>query len=90
MLNTNKVDSKKAAERIQKIKETREKIKETNYKLSVIPGIGPKIEQKLIEIGINSAEKLMDADSGQLASKLLGVGSKSIKKWKEYLTNRDK
>lgn len=64
--------------------------KKTNHALSFIPGIGPKIEQKLIEIGINSVEKLMEADNKQLASRLLGVGSKSIKKWKNFLENRDK
>ena len=64
--------------------------KEKNYTLSFIPGIGPKIEHKLIKIGINSVEKLMDADCEHLASRLLGVGSKSVKKWQDYLTNIEK
>ena len=64
--------------------------KESEYNLSDIPGIGPRIEQKLTEMGIDTAYDLMDADAEQLASILPGIGSKSVKKWKKYLMNRDK
>ena len=64
--------------------------KESEYNLSDIPGIGPRIEQKLTEIGIDTAYDLMDADVEQLANILPGIGIKSIKKWKRFLLNRDK
>jgi len=64
--------------------------KESEYNLSDIPGIGPKIEQKLTEIGINTAYDLMDAETEQLVSVLPGIGIKSVKKWKRFLMNRDK
>ena len=58
-------------------------------KLSEIPGIGLKIEQRLKEIGVETFHDLMDSNATQLAGLLPGIGIKSIKKWKTFIINKD-
>ena len=64
--------------------------KESGYNLLDIPGIGPKIEQRLMDIGITTANELVNTDIEHLVNALPGIGIKSLKKWKRFLINRDK
>ena len=61
-------------------KKSEEKAGETMLDLTRVPGIGQKRAQQLKNAGINSVEKLAEADPKEL-SKILQVAEKSVSKW---------
>ncbi|MFX1236619.1 MAG: helix-hairpin-helix domain-containing protein [Promethearchaeota archaeon] len=61
----------------------------TTYNLSDIPGIGPKIEEKLKNLNISTIHDLMNAKVEKLIS-IPKIGLANVNKWKKFIHTRDK
>ncbi len=59
------------------------------YNLSDIPGIGPKIEEKLNNIGILTIQDLKNAKIEKLIE-IPTIGIANVNKWKKFIYDRDK